>query len=89
MMQLTHQVDLTFQHVPLSKFWVLRMYNVKDFIKLGSREIHIAGITPNPNESWMKQIARNVTMAEWGFLSGCEYLIHDRIPSFANPSVAS
>lgn len=26
----------------------------------------------------MKQIARNVTMEEWGFLNQCRYLIHDR-----------
>jgi hypothetical protein len=25
---------------------------------------------------WMKQIARNVTMDEWGFLEACRYLIH-------------
>jgi hypothetical protein len=25
----------------------------------------------------MKQIARNVTMDEWGFLGNCRYLIHD------------
>jgi hypothetical protein len=47
------------------------------FIKIGSRDIHIAGVTPNPNESWMKQIARNVTMDERGFLHGQRYLIHD------------
>ena len=57
-------------------------YYVLFFIKLGSRKVHIAGITPNPNDSWMKQMARNVTMAEWGFLSGCEYLIHDRDSKF-------
>ncbi len=26
----------------------------------------------------MKQIARNVTMTDWGFLSGIRYLLHDR-----------
>jgi hypothetical protein len=26
----------------------------------------------------MKQIARNVTMDEWGFIDNCRYLIHDR-----------
>ncbi len=26
----------------------------------------------------MKQVARNVTMADWGFLSGAKYLLHDR-----------
>ena len=40
--------------------------------------MEVAGITPHPNEQWMKQIARNVTMDEWGFLEGCSYLIHDR-----------
>jgi hypothetical protein len=27
------------------------------------------------DEAWMKQIARNVTMDEWGFLGNCRYLI--------------
>ena len=31
----------------------------------------------------MKQIARNVTMDEWGFLENCRYLIHDRDCKFA------
>jgi len=39
-------------------------------------------MTPNPNEEWMKQMARNVTMESWGFLSGCRYLIHDRDSKF-------
>ena len=37
-------------------------YYVLFFIHLGSRKVYIAGVTPNPNESWMNQIARNVTM---------------------------
>ena len=48
------------------------------FIHLGSRRVEIAGITIHPNECWMKQTARNVTMDEWGFLGNCRYLIHDR-----------
>ena len=46
--------------------------------------MHIAGITPNPDEQWMKQIARNITMADLGFLNemGCKYLIHDRDSKF-------
>ena len=54
------------------------------FIRIGSREVHIAGMTPNPDEIWMKQMARNVTMADWGFLSGCQYLIHDRDSKFCD-----
>jgi transposase InsO family protein len=52
------------------------------FIKLDTREIRIAGVTPHPNERWMKQIARNVTMEEWGVLMPGEYLIHDRDTKF-------
>jgi putative transposase len=53
-------------------------YYVLFFIHLESRKVEIAGVTPHPNEVWMKQIARNVTMDEWGFLANCRYLIHDR-----------
>jgi transposase InsO family protein len=53
-------------------------YYVLFFIRLESRRVEVAGITRHPNEAWMKQIARNVTRDEWGFLEGCRYLIHDR-----------
>jgi putative transposase len=53
-------------------------YYVLFFIHLGSRKIHLAGVTPHPNEAGMVQVARNVTMEEWGFLSPGQYLIHDR-----------
>ncbi len=57
-------------------------YYVLFFIHIGSRKIYIAGMTPHPNEEWMKQMARNVTMEGWGFLSNCKYLIHDRDSKF-------
>jgi transposase len=57
-------------------------YYVLFFIHIGSRKVYIAGITPHPNEGWMKQIARNVTMEDWGFLSDCKFLIHDRDSKF-------
>ncbi len=47
------------------------------FIKLDTREVHIAGVTSTPNEQWMMQIARNLTMEEWGVLKLGQYLIHD------------
>ncbi len=53
-------------------------YYVLFFIHLGSRKVHIAGMTPHPNAAWMMQVARNVTMEEWGFLAPGQYLIHDR-----------
>ena len=59
-------------------------YYVLFFIRLESRRVEVAGITRHPNEAWMKQIARNVTMDEWGFLEGCRYLIHDRDTKFTD-----
>jgi len=57
-------------------------YYVLFFIKIGSREVHIAGVTPHPGQSWMKQVARNVTMEGWGFLCGQRHLIFDRDSKF-------
>jgi putative transposase len=56
----------------------LATYYVLFFIHLGSRKVYVAGVTPHPNEQWMRQIARNVTMEAWGFLAPGQYLIHDR-----------
>src|SRR5438094_4236587 len=50
-------------------------YYVLFFLHLGSREIHVAGITPHPNEAWMVQVASNVTMEEWSVLAPGQYLI--------------
>src|SRR2546425_11284232 len=44
-------------------------YYVLFFIHLESRKVHMAGVTPHPNEQWMMQIARNVTMEEGGGLA--------------------
>ena len=57
-------------------------YYVLFFMHLESRKVEVSGLTPHPNERWMKQIARNVTMDEWGVLDGCRYLIHDRDRKF-------
>src|SRR2546422_11151002 len=39
---------------------------------------HVACVTLNPNEQCMSQVARNITMEEWGFLAPGQSLIHDR-----------
>ena len=57
-------------------------YYVLFFIHLESRRVEIAGITVHPNEAWMKQIARNATMDEYGALRDCRYLLHDRDTKF-------
>jgi putative transposase len=57
-------------------------YYVLFFLRLRTREVHIAGLTPHPDQHWMTQIARNITMADWGFLQPGHYLIHDRDGKF-------
>ena len=57
-------------------------YYVLFFLHLGSRKIYVAGVTPHPNEAWMVQVARNLTMEAWGFLPPGRYLIHDRDTKF-------
>ena len=77
----THMEVLVATDFFTAEVWTLGglvTYYVLFFIHLGSRQVHIAGVTPHPNEPWMVQVARNVTMEEWGFLSPGQYLIHDR-----------
>lgn len=57
-------------------------YHVLFVIRLMTREMHIAGIVPEPEENWMQQIARNLADASEGFLRGSAYLIHDRSTLF-------
>ena len=59
-------------------------YFVLFIIDLRSRRVEIAGIARRPDGEWMKQIARNLTDAEDGFLNGARYLIHDRDPLFTD-----
>ena len=51
-------------------------------IDLPTRKVEIAGILPQPDGHWMKQIARNLTDSFGGFLCGKRFLIHDRDPLF-------
>ncbi len=44
-------------------------YYILFFIRLKTREVHISGITTNPNENWMRQMARNLTDPYTGFLT--------------------
>ena len=45
---------------------------------LSTRRVHVAGITPNPNERWMMQIAKNLTDPFEGFFRDKRLLIIDR-----------
>src|SRR5260370_8313697 len=44
--------------------------------------MNMEGFTTYPDEEWMEQQARNMTMEEWGSLRGCRYLLHDRDAKF-------
>ena len=57
-------------------------YYVLTFMRVASRKVCIAGMTTSPDRRWMEQMARNVTLAEVGFLHGCRYLLHDRDAKF-------
>jgi putative transposase len=57
-------------------------YYVLFFIHVASRKVHVAGMTPHPDQHWMVQMARNVTMTDWGFLQPGQYLLHDRDGKF-------
>jgi transposase InsO family protein len=59
-------------------------YYVLFFLHLESRRVSIAGITDQPEESWMQQMARNVTLEGAGSLSLAKvrYLLHDRDTKF-------
>jgi len=54
----------------------LLTYYVFFFIHLETRRVSLVGFTPYPDQEWMEQQARNMTMEEWGCLRGCRYLHH-------------
>ena len=57
-------------------------YHVLFVMRLLTREIHFAGIVPEPCERWMLQTGRNLTDAFNGFLRDMRFLIHDRSTLF-------
>lgn len=51
-------------------------------LELATRRVRFAGLTPNPDGSWMTQVARNLTDCQDGFLNGKRYLLLDRDAKF-------
>ena len=60
----------------LVTFYVLAVMHLK------TRRVHIAGIAPSPNATWMKQVCRNLNDCEDGFLKDASHLIVDRDTRF-------
>jgi transposase InsO family protein len=54
-------------------------------IELTKRIVHIAGITTQPNEGWMMQVARNLTDQFNGRLADKTHLIGDRDTKYTAP----
>ena len=72
----------TIDIVDISRGLKVRTYYVLFFIHLGTRKVHVAGITEHPDKFWMKQMAKNITAFDDGFLKDAKYLIHDRDTNF-------
>ena len=53
-------------------------------LEIGTRRVHFAGCTPNPQGAWMKQMARNLTDPLDGFLNDSRYLLMDRDTKFCD-----
>ena len=64
-----------------SEVWTARglvTYYVLFVIDLETRRVHFAGATPNPDGSFMAQVARNLTDTVEVFLASHRFLICDR-----------
>ena len=63
------------------KFFKVAMY-LLFFMEVATRKVHFAGMTANPNEAWMENVANEVTNPETGILSGKKILLLDRDTKF-------
>ena len=57
-------------------------YHVLFLMQLATCAVKISGVVPEPTESWMLQIARNLVDPWTGFLTSSRALIHDRATVF-------
>jgi len=67
--------DFFTKQVLTAKGWV--HYYVLFFIQVGTRKVHISGVTTNPDEAWMKEQARNMVTFFETVPEKPHYIIHD------------
>jgi putative transposase len=60
--------------------WLRTLY-VLFAIQVGSRRVHVLGVTRNPDSAWVTQQARNLAMGER--LGGVRFVIRDRDSKFS------
>jgi len=70
---------LTVETITLKTLYVLV------WIELGTRTVHLGGVTSNPESSWVTQQARNLAMAFQEEGRSPRFLIHDRDSKFSDP----
>src|SRR5450759_2245788 len=61
----------------------LTTFDVLFFLHLQTRRVILAGITTFPNEAWLKQVARNLTVDDGPITNVC-YLLHGRRGHYFN-----
>jgi len=51
-------------------------------IELKGRRVHFAGLTPSPDEAWIRQVGRNLTDPIVGFVREKRFCLMDRDTKF-------
>jgi putative transposase len=73
----------TFETVSLRRLYVLF------FIEIGSRRVHLAGCTADPNSAWITQQARQLAWESAERSRSARFLVQDRDSKFTRKSASS